>query len=139
MGRLGVERLSVRNGSREWQVFASLRGPRHSTRDLGEDESLAVALTQAERGVFLPFVTYDRIAARQSADRGVVTLDFLDTLAWLVACGVIEPDRADEIEASAVAIDGWKRPVGYVGEIQSVRSARQNSVVARVEAWWVSK
>lgn len=135
LARLGVEPLSVRLGTREWELFGELRGGRLGTRDLGEDESIAIALAHAERGQWLPFVTYDGGAAKQCMPRGVATLDFLDTLSWLTGCGVIEAERADEIEALAQRCDGWKRPIGYAGSIAAVRDKRQATSIARVGAW----
>ena len=64
-----------------------------------------------------------------------MTLDFLDTLAWLVGCGVLTVDRADGIEALAGVVDGWKRPSGYGGSVETERKARQAAVVRRVAAW----
>ena len=81
---LGVEPRLVIPGTRAWAHFTTLRGAQFSTRDLGEDESIAIALAAAEDGEWLPFVTYDRPATRDARESGVVTLDFLDTLAWLV-------------------------------------------------------
>lgn len=59
----------------------------------------------------------------------------LDTLAWLVGCGALTEERADEIDTLAAAVDGWKRPAGYTGSIQIVREARQAAVVERVLRW----
>jgi hypothetical protein len=132
---LGVEIHRVRPGGAAWSAFCTLRGGRFATRDLGEDESIAVALAEAERGELLPFVTYDRLATSRSGGAGVVTLDFLDTLAWLVGCGVVTAQQADEIESLASVVDGWRRPAGYAGTIESVRETRQRAVVERVLAW----
>ncbi len=135
LDRLGVIAHRVAPGQSTWDTFCRLRGGQCSTRDLGEDESLAVALTMAEGGTLLPFVTYDCGASSDAIREGVVILDFLDTLAWLVGCGVLSAERADALEQDAGSVDGWKRPPGYTGAIESVRSRRQVAVVARVEDW----
>ncbi|MFS8067118.1 MAG: hypothetical protein ACMG6S_12170 [Byssovorax sp.] len=132
---LGATTHGVRPGTPAWEQLCLLRAGRCSTRDLGEDESLAVALTQIAQGEWLPFVTYDRQATRITTDLGVVALDFLDTLAWLVGCGVVTAERGDEIEALASMVDGWRRPAGYAGSIESVRGARQAHLIERVAAW----
>jgi hypothetical protein len=133
--RLGVTKHGIRLGTRVWELFCQLRGGEYSTRDLGEYESLAVALARAEEGEFLPFITYDRPATKQADDSRVVTLDFLDTLAWLVGCGVLTAPEADEIEGLASIEDGWKRPADYAGSIETVREARQAKVVERMTRW----
>lgn len=135
LAALRVTSHGVRPGVAAWDAFCSIRGGRYATRDLGEDESLAVALTKAAEGELLPFVTYDRLATSRSGEMGVVTLDFLDTLAWLVGCGAVTEERADEIEGLAAAVDGWKRPTGYTGSIRTVLVARQAAVVERVQRW----
>jgi hypothetical protein len=134
-GRLGVEVHPVRPGAAAWDAFTRIRGGRFGTRDLGEEESLAVALTEAGEGRLLPFVTYDNPATKRAGVEGIVALDFLDTLAWLVGCGVMTVEEADEIEAMAAPADGWRRPVGYPGTIEGVREARQGAVLERTAAW----
>lgn len=133
--RLSIEEHRVGPGLPVWEVFGRIRGGKLSTRDLGEAESIAVAVAEAEEGRLLPFVTYDNPATKLGDLHGVVTLDFLDTLAWLVGCGAITVERADEIEALASVEDGWKRPAGYAGNIESVRLTRQQAVNTRVEVW----
>lgn len=133
--RLGIQSHGIRLGTREYEHFCLIQDQKHSTRHLGEKESLAVALARSEQGELLPFVTYDRGATSDAVLAGIVTLDFLDTLAWLVGCGVLTAERADEIEALATPLDGWKRPVGYTGSIETVRAARQSAVVQRIAAW----
>jgi hypothetical protein len=135
LARLGAEAHPVTPGTRAWALFGQIRGDRHSTRDLGEEESFAIALALAEEGELLPFVTYDRPATSQAKGLEIVTLDFLDTLAWLVGCGALTAERADEIEALAGVVDGWKRPSGYGGSIEAEREKRQAAVVQRVQAW----
>lgn len=133
--RLGIQSHGVRPGTPEWSHFCLIQAGKYSTRDLGERESFAVALARADEGELLPFVTYDRGATSEAETLGVVTLDFLDTIAWLVGCGALAAERADEIERLAIPVDGWKRPQGYTGSIESIRSARQVAVVERVAAW----
>ncbi len=137
--RAAIERLApkphrVGPSTPYWDAFATIRGGRPSTRDLGEDESLAVAVTAFGRGELFPFVTYDRGAADDAARLGVVTLDFLDTLAWLVHCGRLTAEQADAIEADARVEDGWRPPVGYTGSIETVQDARVAALVERVRA-----
>ncbi len=117
-----------------WDHFSRIRGGRFSTKDLGEAESLAVCLDEQARGRCLPFVTYDNAAAKEAAGVGVVTLDFLDTLAWLVGCGVLDADRANAIERAATPFDGWRRPPTYDGSIAQVVAARQTRVVVACAA-----
>lgn len=125
----------MRLGSPAWDILCRIRGARFSTRDLGEAESLAVALAEAARGPLLPFVTYDNPATKQAAQLEVVTLDFLDTLAWLEGCGAVTGEQADAIEATAAAVDGWRRPAGYAGSIDTIGLARRVGTIARVDAW----
>ena len=110
--RLRVQKRSVTAGSREWWHFALIRKG-FSTVDLGEDESLAVALAEADRGNQVPVVTYDDEAARKARGLGIATVSFLETLAWMHACGLITEEQAAEIEARAAARDGWRRPPGH--------------------------
>lgn len=110
--RLRVQKRSVTSGSREWWHFALIREG-FSTVDLGEDESLAVALAEADRGNQVPLVTYDDGAARKARGLGIATVSFLETLAWMHACGLITEEQAAEIEARAAARDGWRRPPGH--------------------------
>jgi len=138
--RAELERLHVvvdlvRVGSVEWDIFARLRGGIASTRDLGEDESLAIAIAQAQRKQHMPFVTYDVGAGETARDSGVVALDFLDTLAWLVACRRITAERADEIEVRARRVDGWKPPPDYLGSVAAELDRRTTRVVAEFSAW----
>ena len=123
--RLDVTSHGVRPGSAAWSAFGTIRGGRYATRDLGEAESLAVAVAEAEDGRLLPFVTYDKLATKQAGLKGVVTLDFLDTLSWLTGCGVITTEEADDVESLAGATDGWRRPTGYAGSVEDVAAARR--------------
>ena len=66
LARLGAEVHPVSPGTRAWDLFSKIRGDRHSTRDLGEEESYPVALAMAEKGELLPFITYDRPAASRA-------------------------------------------------------------------------
>jgi hypothetical protein len=59
-------------------------------------------------------------------------MDFLDTLAWLVGCGQLSAAAADELEVLAASVDGWRRPTGYVGQIETVRERRQAALMERV-------
>lgn len=107
--RLPVEKRSITSGSREWEHFTLIRKG-FSTVDLGEDESMAVALAEADRGSQVPIVTYDDGATRKAHGLGIVTVSFLETLAWMVSCGLLTEEQAIEIEARAAARDGWRRP-----------------------------
>lgn len=128
----------VEPGSATWEQFSRLRGHARSTRDLGEDESLAIALAEANEGNVLPFVTYDKGATSDAERERVVTLDFLDTLAWLVGCGVLSCEEADAIEVAATSAHGWKRPASYPGSIESIRAARQSATAGLIGVWRVS-
>ncbi|MBI4705070.1 MAG: hypothetical protein HY744_28520 [Deltaproteobacteria bacterium] len=132
---LGLEVCSVKLGSAAFVHLARLRGGRPSTRDLGEDESLAVALAAIDAGERVPFVSYDHQAARRAGQEGIVTLDFLDSLAWLVGCGTIEAERADQIARTAHRVDGWRPHPGYAGGIEIERLARQSRMVEAVARW----
>lgn len=125
-------------GTPAWNHLCLLRGGNYSTRNLGEAESIAVALADSDGGVLLPFVTYDDGATKLSSSRGIVTIDFLDTLSWLVSCAVLAVSDADAIATRATALDGWRPPHAYAGSIDTIRGARQAAVVARVDAWRAS-
>ena len=129
---LGLERCALTPGTAEWDQLAVVRGGLCSPRNLGEDESIALCLAGAARGQRLPFVTYDRRALTLAAGFDVATMDFLDTLSWLVGCGRLTPEEADTIEAKAGPCDGWRRPAGYAGAIERVRADRQAALVARM-------
>jgi predicted nucleic acid-binding protein len=80
LDELGAEIRLVRLGSSAWDHFARLRGGVATTRDLGEDETLALALDARAKGEELPLVVFDYAAGRRAQGEGLVTLDFLDTL-----------------------------------------------------------
>jgi hypothetical protein len=105
------------SGSPEWDHFTLIRRG-FSTVDLGElgeDESIAVALAEADRGNQVPIVTYDDGAARKARGLGIAIVSFLETLAWIMTCGLLTEEQAVEIEERAAARDGWRRPQGQVG------------------------
>ena len=135
LARLGAIKHPVVPGSAEWDAFCVLRGGEFSTADLGEDESLAICLAEARKGRFLPLVTFDRGAAKKAIANGVPTLDFLALLSWLVACGKLTSEEADAIEASASALNGWKRPAGYNGGLASVAVALRDATGTALHAW----
>jgi hypothetical protein len=114
--RLRVQKRPVIPGSKEWNHFVQIRKG-FSTVDLGEDESLAVALAEADRGNQVPIVTYDDEATRKARGLGTATVSFLETLAWMLTCELITEEQANEIEARAAARDGWRRPPVHVGTL----------------------
>lgn len=124
--RLPVQKRSITVGSREWDHFVLIRKG-FSTVDLGEDESIAIALAEADRGTQIPIVTYDAEAAKKARGLGIATVSFLETLAWMHHCGLITEAQAAEIEARATAQDGWRRPAGHVAAwtelVQPLRDA----------------
>jgi hypothetical protein len=73
---------SVIPGTPSWDEFTLLRGGKFSNQDLGEDESLAVCLAEADRDRFLPLVTFDSRAANKAREAGVPVIDFHE---WRVA------------------------------------------------------
>ena len=75
-------------------------------------------------------VVFDARAGRDARDQGLVTLDFLDTMAWLVGCAVTSAEDADDLVRRAGPIDGWVPPAGYSGSIESVRAERQARFLA---------
>lgn len=138
--RAALERLKVRGHpvtptSRFWSDFSRLRADRYSTRDLGDDELLAVAATHAAEGVLFPLLTYDRGAAANAAREGLITLDFIDTLAWLVGCGRLSEEAADDVLVLARRLDGYQPPPGYPGNLSAIRVQRQQATIERTAAW----
>jgi hypothetical protein len=75
----------------------------------------------------MPIVTYDNGAANKAQQYGVASVSFLATLAWLVACGLISLQEAEDLEVRATARDGWVRPAAQAGplaaQIESLCSA----------------
>jgi predicted nucleic acid-binding protein len=132
--QLGAELVSIRPGGPEWDTYSTLIGAGATNNDRGELESIAVALTAGAADARLPFLCCDNKALKKSIRRGLVTLDFLDTLAWLVACGVLGVGDADAIELRAREVDGWQPPEGYAGSVETERAARQARVVADYNA-----
>ena len=130
--RLGAQSHRVGPGTPFWSAFSRLRGARYNTRDLGDDELLAIAVTWADDGVRLPIVTYDAGAAKDALAEGLVAIDFLDTLAWLVGCGRLTADQANEVERRAQLLEGYRRSTSYSGQIDHVYEARQAELVTRV-------
>jgi predicted nucleic acid-binding protein len=128
---LGVEVRSVKLGSGAYEQFCRLRGATATTRDLGEDETIALALDARARGEALPVVIFDDRAGRDAVAEGLTVLDFLDTVSWLVGCGLIAPGDADALVQRAGPLDGFRPPPGYGGSIESVRAARQTGFMNR--------
>jgi hypothetical protein len=58
---------------------------------------------------------------------GVATVSFLGTLAWLVSCGLISVQEAEDLEERAAPRDGWRRPAAQagplVGQVESLCDA----------------
>jgi len=121
-------------GTREWETFCLIR-QRFSTRDLGEDESLAVCLAEASRGHLLPFVTFDGKGTADANSQGVVTLGFLELLSWLVELGSLTLTEADTLEELAIVRNGWKRPTNYSGSLHTVEQQLRDRVIATVGEW----
>lgn len=111
--RLRVEPRSIIPGTPEWDHFARVR-VEFSTVDLGEDQSIAIALAEADLGNPMPIVTYDGGAAKKARGLGVATISFPETLAWMRSCGLLTEEQAAEIEARAAARDGWRPPAQVV-------------------------
>lgn len=123
---LGLRRL-------EWDPEAQaaldgLRGDGAGQRDLGEDTSIAACVAALQRGERIPLAVDDRRATSAAASLGIVTLDFLDVLAWTVELGSCTAERGDAIERLARAANGWRPPQGYSGRIEDTRADR----VARI-------
>ncbi len=116
LARLAMVKRPIIPGSPEWKHFARVRDG-FSTVDLGEDQSIAIALAEADRRNPMPIVTYDNGAAKKAQLYGVASVPFLATLAWLVSCGVISVQEADDVEARATARDGWTRPAAQAGPL----------------------
>ncbi len=116
LARLAIVKRPIIPGSLEWKQFARVRDG-FSTVDLGEDQSIAIALAEADRHNPMPIVTYDDGAVKKAQQYGVATVSFLATLAWLVSCGVISVEEADDLEARAAARDGWVRPAAQAGPL----------------------
>ena len=118
LARLAIKKRPIVPGSSEWKHFALIRGE-FSTVDLGEDQSIAIALAEADRDHPTPIVTYDDRAEAKAHRYGVVTVSFLGTLAWLVSCGLISVEDAEGLEERAAAQDGWKRPAAQAGPLST--------------------
>lgn len=102
LGRLAVSKRSIVPGSPEWKHFVLVRKG-FSTVDLGEDQSIAIALAEAERDTPMPIVCYDYGAVRKAHELNVATVSFLATLAWLISCGRLSLEHAEELEERATA------------------------------------
>lgn len=117
---LSIVRRSLIPGSEEWNEFCLLRGEGKATRDLGEDESIAICLADAKRGRILPFATFDRRPGRRAQELSIVVLDFLAVLCFLCTTGTLTIEQADKIETLAARINGWRRPQGCPVSIESL-------------------
>lgn len=133
LDRLGSTRRPVVVGSPEWDQLTRIRDE-FSTVDLGEDESIAIALAEARRGNVVPFVTYDQGATLKAHGLGVATVSFLETLAWLIHCGLIDEGEAADLEQRATARDGWKRPPGNGGPVAEQVATLTGALIPRLEA-----
>jgi hypothetical protein len=131
--RLRVEKRPVIPGGAEWSHFARIRSE-FSTVDLGEDESIAVALAEADRDRPIPIVTYDEKAARKARSLEIVTISFLETLAWMRACELITEEQATEIEARAATRDGWRRPRDHVGPLTNLLPTLREALDSALQA-----
>ena len=118
--KVRVIRRSITPGTAEWEAFATVRGGRFGVGDLGEDESIAVCLAEAGKGKRLPLMTFDHSANRRALGFGIVTIDFLTTLSWLVRCGGYTVEEADALELRASQVNGWRRPKTYAGTLESI-------------------
>ncbi|HSK02861.1 MAG TPA: hypothetical protein VK932_16530 [Kofleriaceae bacterium] len=132
LDRLRVEKRPILPGSKEWNHFVRIRSE-FSTVDLGEDQSIAVALAEAERDNHVPIVTYDEGATRKARSFGVATVSFLETLAWLVTCELITVEQASELEARAAARDGWRRPPAQAGALADLVEPLRGALEAALE------
>lgn len=133
LARMNVVQQPIQVGSPEWQYFTRVR-ERMGTRDIGEDASLAIALARADRGEFLPFVVFDDRASRKAREHKIATLSFLETLAWLVSCGVATIDDAERIEQRAAVHDGWRRPTTQAGPLAEQIATLVTESRTRIEA-----
>jgi hypothetical protein len=134
---LDLSICQVTPGTPEWEIFCRLRGGTYSNQNLGEIESVAVCLARADQGDCVPFITYDERASRLAREQGVLTMDFLDTLAWLLGCGVIDEAEAGQIEQAASRCDGWRRPRETESEkdLVALCPARQQQFVVSHARW----
>lgn len=132
---LNVMKHSVVPGSLEWDALAKVRGGLFSNRDLGEDESLAIALVAAQKKRFLPLATFDVGAAKAANRLGVPVLDFLSLLAWMVACGCLSFAEADAVELLATQRNGWKRPSSYRGSVEAHATELRQSTGRAIFEW----
>jgi hypothetical protein len=105
-----------------WDAFCRERGGLVGTANLGEQESIAICVAESQRGEPWPLVTYDAGPGRRAQHLGLVVIDFLTTLAWCVEVGALTDKEANTIEDRAQVLNGWKRPAGYDGDIESQRS-----------------
>lgn len=133
LARLAMVKRPIMPGSPEWRYFARVREG-FSTVDLGEDQSIAIALAEADRRNPMPIVTYDNGAARKAQQHGVASVSFLATLAWLVSCGVISVQEAEDLEARATARDGWARPAAQAGPLAAQIESLCNALGSALNA-----
>ncbi len=130
-----IEREPVVPGTAVWEEFSRIRGGRFSTRDLGEDESLAVCLARARQHRLLPLVTFDMKAAADADRAGVATIDFLSLLSWLAACGSLSYEAAEALEGLAAKRNGWKRPAFYTDHLESHAEALRQATAHAIQEW----
>jgi predicted nucleic acid-binding protein len=133
LARLAVKKRPIVPGSPEWKHFALVRGE-FSTVDLGEDQSIAIALAEVARDNPMPIVTYDDGAEKKARSFGVATVSFLGTLAWLVSCGLISVPDAEDLEDRAAARDGWRRPAAQTGPLAAQVESLCDALVPALEA-----
>ncbi len=133
--RLRITKHPLRVGTAAWEVFCQVRGGLFSHQDMGEDESLAICVTEAQKDRLLPLVTFDKGAAGKAVRFGVPTMDFLSLLSWLVACGSLSYEEADALEALAAQRNGWKRPSFYQGGLEPHAEALRHSTAHAIQEW----
>ncbi len=133
--KLRTTRHSLKVGTAAWDVFCQVRGGLFSNQDMGEDESLAICVAEAQKDRLLPLVTFDKGAAGKALKFGVPTVDFLSLLSWLIACGSLSHEEADAIEALAAQRNGWKRPSFYQGRLEPHAEALRQSTAHAIQGW----
>ncbi len=104
----------VRIGSAAYDAYCRLGGADvgNGTQDMGELESVALAVAARDAGNVVPFATTDTGAARIATLEKVVVLDFRDVLSLAWNGAAIDAEEAARIEARATVTNGWKPPAG---------------------------
>lgn len=133
--KLRLTQHPVKVGTPAWDVFCQVRGAVFSNQDMGEDESLAICVTEARKGRLLPLVTFDKGAAAKAAQFRVPTVDFLSLLSWLVACGSLSHEEAEALEVMAAKCNGWKRPSFYQGQLEPHAESLRQRTAHSIQDW----